>query len=100
TEQSAVEQGAVEQGHVAGAKAPARAGFIVSRSVGNAVTRNLVRRRLRHLMRERLGRLEPGTDAVVRALPQAADRTYAQLAADLDAALAAALRRNSGRRSA
>lgn len=74
-------------------QAPARAGFIVPRSVGNAVTRNLVRRRLRHLMRERLGQLPAGTDVVVRALPSAATRSFAQLGADLDEALAAAVRR-------
>ena len=76
---------------------PPRAGFIVPRSVGKAVTRNLVRRRLRHLMCERLGQLPDGTDVVVRALPDAATRSYAQLGADLDAALAAAARqRNRG----
>jgi len=64
-----------------------RAGFVVSRAVGSAVTRNLVVRRLRHLLRDRLDRLPPGTDLVVRALPIAADRPYAELADDLDAAL-------------
>ncbi|HEX6969150.1 MAG TPA: ribonuclease P protein component [Micromonosporaceae bacterium] len=68
---------------------PARAGFIVSRTVGSAVTRNRVRRRLRHLVRGRLTDLPPGTLLVVRALPGAAERPYARLAADLDAALAA-----------
>src|SRR5690606_24416332 len=92
TAPAGLERAAVERVRVDVAEAPARAGFIVSRSVGNAVTRNLVQRRLRHLMRERLGRFEPGTDVVVRALPQAAARTYAQLGADLDTALAAALR--------
>jgi ribonuclease P protein component len=70
--------------------APARAGFIVSKSVGSAVTRNKVRRRLRHLVRERLAALPPGSLLVVRALPSAANLPYARLAADLDAALAAA----------
>jgi ribonuclease P protein component len=68
----------------------ARAGFIVSKAVGGAVTRNTVRRRLRHLARERLAALPPGSVLVVRALPQAATVPYARLAADLDAALAAA----------
>lgn len=66
-----------------------RAGFVVSRAVGNAVVRNLVRRRLRHLVAERLPELPHGADLVVRALPAAAGRRYADLAADLDAALAA-----------
>jgi ribonuclease P protein component len=68
----------------------ARAGFVVSRAVGGAVVRNTVRRRLRHLMRDRLAGLPAGTAVVVRALPEAAGATYGQLGADLDAALAAA----------
>jgi ribonuclease P protein component len=69
---------------------PARAGFVVSRAVGGAVTRNTVRRRLRHLTRERLGALPAGSTLVVRALPAAADARYQRLADDLDAAIAAA----------
>jgi ribonuclease P protein component len=70
---------------------PARAGFVVSRAVGGAVVRNRVRRRLRHLTRERLAALPAGTELVVRAQPAAAGRGYAELGADLDDALAAAL---------
>jgi ribonuclease P protein component len=72
---------------------PARAGFVVSKAVGSAVTRNLVTRRLRHLVRERLDQLPDGADLVVRALPAAATRPYDALAGDLDAALAKAVRR-------
>jgi ribonuclease P protein component len=68
-----------------------RAGFVVSKAVGSAVVRNRVKRRLRHLVKERLMLLPPGTDLVVRAQPSAADRAYPQLAADLDAALSCAL---------
>ncbi|SDY19631.1 ribonuclease P protein component [Micromonospora pattaloongensis] len=71
---------------------PARAGFVVSKAVGNAVVRNRVRRQLRHLTRERLAALPPGATVVVRALPEAAGLPYARLGADLDAALAAASR--------
>ena len=78
--------------------APARAGFVVSKAVGNAVVRNTVRRRLRHLVRERLAELPAGSTLVVRALPAAAEASYARLGADLDAALAAA-RTSRGRRS-
>ena len=78
--------------------APSRAGFVVSKAVGGAVVRNKVRRRLRHLVRERLVELPAGTTLVVRALPAAADATYTRLGADLDAALAAA-RSPRGRRS-
>jgi ribonuclease P protein component len=78
--------------------APSRAGFVVSKAVGNAVVRNTVRRRLRHLVRERLPELPAGSTVVVRALPPAAGASYAQLGADLDAALATA-RTPRGRRS-
>ncbi|MER6688925.1 ribonuclease P protein component [Streptomyces minutiscleroticus] len=66
---------------------PPRAGFVVSKAVGGAVVRNKVKRRLRHLMRDRVGLLAPGSLVVVRALPGAGDADSAQLARDLDAAL-------------
>ncbi|GAA2279068.1 ribonuclease P protein component [Streptomyces roseiscleroticus] len=66
---------------------PARAGFVVSKAVGGAVVRNKVKRRFRHLMRERMVLLPPGSLVVVRALPNAGDADHAQLARDLDAAL-------------
>jgi ribonuclease P protein component len=49
--------------------APSRAGFIVSKAVGNAVTRNRVKRRLRHLAATALPAMPFGVDVVVRALP-------------------------------
>ncbi|GGZ21285.1 ribonuclease P protein component [Streptomyces avidinii] len=64
-----------------------RAGFVVSKAVGNAVIRNRVKRRLRHLVRERLPQLPPGSLVVVRALPGAGDAGPDELARDLDAAL-------------
>lgn len=70
-----------------GAAARARVGFVVARSVGGAVVRNAVRRRLRHLMRDRLGWLPAGALLVVRATPAAAFASYRELAADLDSAL-------------
>jgi ribonuclease P protein component len=69
---------------------PPRAGFVVPRAVGGAAVRNLVKRRLRHLVRDRIGSLPHGAMLVVRALPGAAVREYSQLGADLDAALARA----------
>ncbi len=65
---------------------PVEVGFTVSKAVGNAVARNRVKRRLRHLTREQLPSLErlPGRAAlVVRALPPSAQVTYATLGADL-----------------
>ncbi|MFE4020889.1 ribonuclease P protein component, partial [Streptomyces sp. NPDC059101] len=66
---------------------PPRAGFVVSKAVGVAVVRNKVKRRLRHLVRDRLDRLPAGSLVVVRALPGAGAAEYDQLARDLDAAL-------------
>ncbi|WP_344857456.1 ribonuclease P protein component [Amycolatopsis ultiminotia] len=67
--------------------AVARAGFVVSKAVGNSVVRHRVTRRLRHLVSARLGTLPPGSSLVVRALPPAASASSAELGADLDAAL-------------
>ncbi|MCM2578484.1 ribonuclease P protein component [Streptomyces meridianus] len=66
---------------------PARAGFVVSKAVGGAVVRNRVKRRLRHLVRDRLVRLPAGSLVVVRALPGAGEASHQQMARDLDAAL-------------
>jgi ribonuclease P protein component len=63
---------------------PARAGFIVTRAVGPAVTRNRLRRRLRHLIAPRLTALPAGTDLVIRVTPAAASLTRPELAASLD----------------
>lgn len=79
--------------HAAGGSVPpARAGFVVSKAIGNAVVRNKVQRRLRHLVRDRLDRLPAGSLVVVRALPGAGDAEYDTLARDLDAALQRLLR--------
>lgn len=72
------------------APGPVQVGFTVSKSVGNAATRNRVKRRLRHLTREHLPALEglPGRAAlVVRALPAAAEASYEVLGADLGRSL-------------
>ncbi|GLZ08790.1 ribonuclease P protein component [Actinomadura sp. NBRC 104412] len=83
----------------ASAADPPRVGFIVSRTVGNAVVRNRVRRRLRHLVRGHLDRLPEGSLLVVRANPAAGTARYGELAADLESALDRLLRPTSkGRR--
>lgn len=69
-----------------------RAGFVVSKAVGDAVTRNKVKRRLRHLVRDHLADLPAGSDIVVRALPSAASRSYQEIEIDLVAAIGAASR--------
>jgi ribonuclease P protein component len=68
----------------------ARAGFVVSKAVGNAPVRNKVRRRLRHLVRPLLAELPAGSLLVVRALPASAGASSATLGSDLESALAAA----------
>jgi ribonuclease P protein component len=67
---------------------PARAGFVIGRAVGSAVTRNRLRRQLRHLLVPRLERLPAGTVVVVRATAAASQRTGRELGAALDALLA------------
>jgi ribonuclease P protein component len=74
---------------------PARVGFVVSKAVGGSVVRNRVKRRLRHLTRERLAVLPVGALLVVRANPAAASATT-DLATDFDSALAGLLRDPKG----
>jgi ribonuclease P protein component len=68
---------------------PARAGFVVSRKVGTAVTRNRVRRRLREQTRSRLAEMPAGTLMVIRALPAAAEASSAELGRALEVGFAA-----------
>lgn len=73
----------------------ARAGIVVPKAVGNAVARNRVKRRLRHLLAARIVDLPWGTSLVVRAESGAAELSSADLGAHLDSALAAAARPRS-----
>jgi len=73
----------------AGAHDPAaRFGFTVSKKIGSAVVRNRVRRRLRALVAALdPSRVREGFDYVLIARPGAEQRSYRELAADLDQAL-------------
>ena len=62
---------------------PARFGFIVSKQVGTAVTRNTVRRRLKAVCADALPDLRPGADVVIRALPAAASAGYTDLRSEV-----------------
>ena len=66
---------------------PPRAAFSVGRSVGDAVTRNRVRRQLRSALREHAASLQPGAGYLLRATPGAATTTYAELSDSLRAIL-------------
>ena len=70
-----------------GGETPARAAFAVSKSVGDSVTRHRVVRRLRGIIPPLLDRLPGGSELVVRAMPEAATATSAQLCDDLERAL-------------
>jgi ribonuclease P protein component len=77
---------------------PARIGFVVSRAVGSAVTRNRVKRRLRELMRGYLHSLPGGSLLVVRANAAAAHASQSDLVADLDLVISRLLQRQVGTR--
>lgn len=65
-----------------------RFGLVVSKQVGNAVTRHAVSRKLRGVVqRELVDRLPRECDVVIRALPPAAAATSDELARDLTKAL-------------
>lgn len=75
----------IATGHVEGGHP--LVGVVVGKAVGKAVRRNQVKRRLRHLARERLSLLPTDGLVVVRALPMAGTATYDALGRDLDVAL-------------
>ncbi|MGF3056520.1 ribonuclease P protein component [Microbacterium sp. YY-01] len=56
-----------------------RFGFIVSKQVGTAVVRNTVRRRLKAICFDISDTVPAGTDVVIRALPRAAEASFAEL---------------------
>ena len=76
-------------------------GFVVSKAVGNAVVRNRVKRRLRAVVAERLDSsghlvgepLDTRSLLVIRALPSAANASFAMLADEVDGALTTVRRR-------
>ncbi|MEV8338146.1 ribonuclease P protein component [Leucobacter sp. NPDC077196] len=68
-------------------EAEARFGFIISKAVGNAVTRNLVRRRMKSIVDERIHAGMTGIDVVFRALPACAEASFTELRREINRAL-------------
>lgn len=66
---------------------PARFGFIVSKAIGNAVTRNLIRRRMKTVVERRLHAGIVELDVVFRALPAVTDASFEQLEREMNRAL-------------
>ena len=62
-----------------------RLGITVSKTVGKAHVRNLVKRRIRHVIRENPSFIEH-LDLVVIALPEAAKASFQQLKKDIERA--------------
>lgn len=58
-----------------------RAGLVVSKKVGNAPIRNLIKRRLRHILRENKNTFAR-RDLVIMALPEAPSFTFEELQKD------------------
>ena len=66
-----------------GCNGPTRFGFIVAKTVGNAVTRNLIRRRLKAIAHDLLAETPQGFDVVVRVLPAASQAGWPTLLEDV-----------------
>ena len=77
----------VVHAHSSPTSAPARAGFVVGRSVGGSVVRNRVTRRLRHLMAAHLEYLPAGTDWSSARCPRRPVRPLAELDHDLSSSV-------------
>ena len=74
----------------------ARFGFVVAKTVGGAVKRNLVKRRMRAISREILKEYSSGFTVVVRALPGAAEIDWAQLQNELRSSVATGVKKTAG----
>ena len=73
----------------------ARFGFVVAKTVGGAVKRNLVKRRLREISRELMPDLGRELSVVVRALPGSAELEWNKLREELIEAAKTALKKAS-----
>jgi ribonuclease P protein component len=62
----------------------ARFGFVVAKTTGSAVKRNLVKRRARAAIRDRIQNFNQGELFVFRALPGCAEMSWQEFSAELD----------------
>ena len=72
---------------------PARFGYIVAKNVGNAVTRNLVRRRMKAVSEQLIHHGVSGVEIVFRAHPAAATAPFADLEREMRSAATRLLER-------
>ena len=63
---------------------PNRFGFVVSKASGGAVKRNLLKRRLRSLVRTNMSLFPAGSQVVLRTLPGSAELDFQGLSADFE----------------
>lgn len=66
---------------------PPRFGLVVSKAVGNAVQRNLVKRRARSALADRAQSIPVGSSVVLRAMPGLAGVSWTEFCNELDSAL-------------
>lgn len=69
------------------AEQPSQFAFVVSKKVGNSVTRHRVTRVMRHIVVNQADKFDPAQQIVVRALSKAADIPTEQLSNDFSAAI-------------
>jgi ribonuclease P protein component len=60
-----------------------RVGFAVGKKVGNAVTRNKIKRRLRAIMQSQAGHVSPGFDIIIGAKQKSVTASFKELEDDL-----------------
>jgi ribonuclease P protein component len=75
------------------ASRPPRFGFIIPKTVGAAVDRNLLRRRFKALTLAAIPQLPAGTEIVIRALPGAAQAGWDTLRSEISGVLSGGLTR-------
>lgn len=63
---------------------PKRFGFVVSKASGGAVKRNLLKRRLRSLVRSKMEVFPIGSQVVLRTLPGSSELDFQELSSDFE----------------